>query len=147
MITDSLTNAYRYFRIHEEFENLFQVFINIVENPNNLSVFENSNIRFQEGILTRSRDCLYEYHKKFLDIHICIAGTEVIDFAQTNCAQEVIHTDEDMYLTDGNYSGEIKLGEGQFVIIFPGELHKPQLGEEHCRISKCIAKVLVSEEY
>lgn len=142
MIIDNIDNAERYYGIHSDFKSVFEEIRKGMTCPSADLVSETSSIKMFRGLETRNRDCLYECHKRFIDIHVCLENTEIIEFSDRS-ANPQQENDEDMYLSDVVYTGEVRLTAGQFVIFFAGELHKPQIGEAGQKVSKCVAKIRV----
>ena len=87
----------------------------------------------------------YEYHKIYIDIHIPIEGRENIAFfAKENGKEVKLYDKENDYgLYSGEAEGKLCIKEGEFLILFPEELHLAlmKVGEEASPIHKVIFKV------
>lgn len=75
-----------------------------------------------------SADMRFEAHKKYADLQAVLAGGERIDWAPLGSLKE----ESEEYSKGGDiafYSGEkhmsVTLSAGEFVILFPGDAHKP----------------------
>lgn len=71
-------------------------------------------------------ECLWEAHKKYLDIHYIIEGEEIIDIAQTDTMSPTMAFDykNDYQLFEGKKQQSIILRKGDFLALYPNECHK-----------------------
>ena len=86
-----------------------------------------------------------EYHKKYADLQIDLTGGE--GWGYTNLPGEEA----------GEFTGDIgfrtspdavsgTLGEGRFVLFFPGELHKPGVARPGCaHVRKAVIKIRMED--
>lgn len=87
----------------------------------------------------------FEVHKKYIDIHIDLDGTEIVQLGISGLEERAPIDDE----TDcGFYSSESHvsyiLGEGRFILLMPGEIHKPMVRIPERELKKkCVFKVLL----
>lgn len=150
MIIDSIKNAKKYYCVHPSFEKAFEALAAIDEStPNeritvdgdrifiNLSEYTNKNVS----------ECLFESHKKYIDIQYVVTGEEYIDL----CDQDILKATDDRLDTDdiaffGNTDkfSRADLTEGIFVVIFPGEAHKPCIAPDGAgvKVRKAVAKII-----
>ena len=138
MICDALENLNRYRGLHKNLETAIDyltayhvdgenVFINVMEaglNPDSARL---------------------EYHKKYADLQIDLTGGE--GWGYTNLPGEEA----------GEFAGDIGfrtspdavsgvLGEGRFVLFFPGELHKPGVARPGCdHVRKAVIKIRMED--
>lgn len=86
----------------------------------------------------------YEAHKKYIDIHICLGGTECIKVASVKglkCTSEY-DDDKDIQFFEGDFDQDIILTEGTFLICFSDDAHAPLLCKgAPGKIKKVIVKV------
>ena len=87
----------------------------------------------------------FECHNKYIDIQVCIRGTETIGWkpriactqqnGEYNDAKDVLFYADapDMYF---------QLTNGQFAIFFPEDVHAPMIGDENL-IKKLVLKVKI----
>ncbi|EBF0274149.1 DUF386 domain-containing protein [Salmonella enterica] len=89
-----------------------------------------------------------EYHARYLDIQIVLQGQEGMAFSTRPAGTP--HTD---WLADKDIAflpasvGEksVVLNEGDFVVFYPGEVHKPLCAvEEPARVRKAVVKMLMA---
>ncbi|MDR1282465.1 MAG: YhcH/YjgK/YiaL family protein [Opitutaceae bacterium] len=74
----------------------------------------------------------FEYHKRYADVHWCMAGEEIIAWNTNVDGMEpsgAFQTDKDCGLLRGPVTNLVHLKGGEFVILFPGEPHAPLIGE------------------
>lgn len=96
----------------------------------------------------QSNECLWEAHQKYIDIHFIIEGVERIhinDIAAMKVTKE--HDNEGDYaLFDGSARDEVVLSKGQFLLLFPNEVHKTSIIEnEVSAVTKLVIKVLIND--
>lgn len=85
-------------------------------------------------------EMMAENHRVYIDIHFMVEGAETIEFvsATNQTADQVYDAEEDYELY--KISGQpIELKVGYFLILFPGEVHKPGIGSG--QVKKVIMKV------
>ena len=90
-------------------------------------------------------DKLFEAHRKYIDVHYCISGSEGIGYADISAlAPETEYNEADDYmLLSGEYC-KVVLREGDFCIVFPEDAHIPMmLGDTEGKLLKAVAKVKI----
>lgn len=92
-------------------------------------------------------DCRYEIHRKYIDIQMILTGEEQIDLVG---AMEFVETeayDEKKDVAFGTAYVEPMqtiLRDGSFVVIYPGQGHKPSIAVNGAKtVRKLVAKILV----
>lgn len=98
-----------------------------------------------EKAMTRDKNGLeFEYHKRYIDIHIVLEGEESIAYSAFDSLMETkgFDVENDYALMRGDIETEFYLDEKKFLIIFPYEPHIALLkvGKEK-EIKKVIFKV------
>jgi biofilm protein TabA len=87
---------------------------------------------------TRSeKDCLWEGHKTYLDVHVILSGEEkvfVTDLADAKSTQEY-DSENDYELFNCEAQQEIILRQGYFLVLYPNEVHKTAVVSEKHGIS------------
>ena len=89
----------------------------------------------------------WEKHDKYIDIQIIGKGSETIgycDYAPTQTITENRLAKDDVAFYENIVkSNSVTLFSGEFAILFPWELHKPncQTGSEPCSVQKIVIKV------
>ena len=113
---------------------------------------ENGKLDLEAGVfvklldqgLKNSRD--WEAHKKYLDVHVMLRGTEQIDlnFIQNMKLNEFVEKD-DFLPMDGNKNSSVVLTDGDFLICYPNDGHRTavQAGDKPETIKKAIFKVRI----
>lgn len=71
-------------------------------------------------------ECLWEAHRKYLDIHYIIQGEEIINIAETNTMKPTMEfdTENDYQLFEGEKQQSIVLKQGDFLALYPNECHQ-----------------------
>lgn len=77
-------------------------------------------------ISKEEKECVYEAHKKYIDIHYIIEGTERIATADVYALQvrTPFHEEKDIGFFTGSESGSYLLRPGEFMVCFPSDAHK-----------------------
>ena len=93
-------------------------------------------------------DAKYESHRKYIDIQAVIQGSEKIGVTDlSNCKSCVAYdSDRDLEFYDINCAEEfVELKEGQFVILYPHDAHKPSINlVEKSNVKKVVIKVALN---
>lgn len=85
----------------------------------------------------------FEAHRKYIDIHYCISGSEGIGYADVSTLKPTTEYDEenDYFLLTGSYQ-KVILRKGDFCIVFPEDAHIPMMvGDTGDSLMKAVAKV------
>lgn len=150
MIIDTLANAKKYFSIHPLFENAFE-YINgqdldaaedgkfVMDADNLKAIFSNSPGKTMEASTAK-----FECHDLHIDIQVCIKGIESIGWKpRSKCVQPKgdYNAEKDVQLYDDKPDMFFQLTDGQFVILFPEDVHAPMIGEGP--IKKLVMKVKI----
>ena len=150
MIIDSIKNAKKYYCVHPSFEKAFEALAAIDEStPNERITVDGDNIFINLGEYVNKNvdECLFESHKKYIDIQYVVTGEEYIDL----CDQDILKATDDRLDTDDiaffentDKFSRADLTEGIFVVIFPGEAHKPCIAPDGkgVKVKKAVAKII-----
>ena len=99
-----------------------------------------------EYTTTTPEERFWEAHKKYLDVHVMLRGTEQIDlnFIQNMKLNEFVEKD-DFLPMDGNKNSSVVLTDGDFLICYPNDGHRTavQAGDKPETIKKAIFKVRI----
>ncbi len=91
-------------------------------------------------------DCLWESHKKYLDVHVILEGEEIVnisDNSQMNVTKEYDETGDYM-LHSGIKQQSIHLKKGCFLVLYPNEVHQTAVYFDKINsISKVVFKILI----
>ncbi len=149
MIIDSIKNAHKYYDLHPSFKEAFEALSKIDDStPDERITVDGENIFINLGEYVNKNidECLFESHKKYIDIQYVLKGEEYIDI----CDEKILEVTNDRLETDdiaffGNTDkfSRADLTEGIFVVIFPGEAHKPMIAPDGKGIKtrKAVAKI------
>lgn len=86
-----------------------------------------------------------EYHAKYLDIQIILAGREGMTFSNRPAAlasEDYLAEKDIAFLAAGEQEKQFVMQEGDFVVYFPGEVHKPLCAVgAPARVRKAVVKI------
>lgn len=89
-----------------------------------------------------------EYHARYLDIQIVLRGQEGMTFSTLPAGepQTDLLADKDIaFLAEGAQEKTVILNEGDFVVFYPGEVHKPLCAVgAPAKVRKAVVKVLMA---
>lgn len=148
MIIDSLKNTKLYFGLGEGFEEAITWFSKKGQEADigEHQILSNKVFAIVSSYKTKPKKLgSWEAHKKYIDIHFVISGTEKIGYA--NISQlKIINTynqTKDLILLTGN-GNFFTLNNGNFGVFYPGDAHMPgiTLGKIS-NIKKIVIKVKV----
>ena len=151
MIIDTLENASLYYSVHP----LFQEAFNHVAGLNLESLEEGkseiSNGLFQivaKGMGKTNSESLkkFECHNKNIDIQIVIDGVETFGWKpRATCIEPngEYNDEKDVLFYNDAPDMYFQLQKGQFVILFPNDVHAPMIGEGE--IGKMVLKVKIDD--
>ncbi|GHT15423.1 beta-D-galactosidase [Bacteroidia bacterium] len=148
MILDNLNNARRYFCLHPRFEKAFEF---LTSQPlHSLAVGTHeidgdriyANVQQREAIAQEAAKL--EAHRRYIDIQVCITGTESHGWrCLADCSQvtEPYDDSKDIIFYAETPTSYATATSGQFVIFFPQDAHAPFIGQGV--LKKIILKVLI----
>ncbi|MGU3524126.1 YhcH/YjgK/YiaL family protein [Enterobacteriaceae bacterium C23F] len=88
-----------------------------------------------------------EYHAKYLDIQIILKGQEGMTFSTLPAGKPDTDwlADKDIaFLPEGAQEKTVVLSEGDFVVFYPGEVHKPLCAVgKPAKVRKAVVKMRV----
>mgnify|MGYP000197077124 FL=1 len=87
---------------------------------------------------------MLEGHRKYIDVHILLEGKETIGWTplcKALCKHKDYDEAKDYLLYTDTPSVFIDVNPGEFVIVYPEDLHAPGIGDG--KIRKLVAKVLL----
>ncbi|HDU4713250.1 TPA: YhcH/YjgK/YiaL family protein [Klebsiella aerogenes] len=89
-----------------------------------------------------------EYHARYLDIQIVLRGQEGMTFSTLPAGEPQTDwlADKDIaFLAEGAHEKTVILNEGDFVVFYPGEVHKPLCAVgTPAKVRKAVVKVLMA---
>ena len=102
-------------------------------------------VNIVEYTTTAAKERFWEAHRKYLDVHVKLHGTEQIDlnFIQNMDVKEFVEKD-DFLPMDGEKNSSVVLRDGDFLICYPSDGHRTAVAvEEPEKIKKAIFKVRI----
>lgn len=91
-------------------------------------------------------DCLWESHKKYLDVHVILEGEEIInvsEISQMEISKPYV-ADSDYMLFNGIKEQSIHLTKGSFLVLYPNEVHQTAVMIEHeSAVKKVVFKLML----
>lgn len=148
MVLDSIKNKNLYVNMHPLFPKAFDFIENYLENELTPGIYEICGEDLFSKIMeydTRS-DGDFEVHNKYIDIQYIAKGAEKIEYGCRNDFSVSTYDEEEdfLFLEGGKKRLEFVLHQGEFVIFFPDDAHKPSLDVEKTeKVVKVVLKVRV----
>lgn len=149
MIIDTLENAGRYASIHPLFAQAFAYL-----NNTDLVALEDGKYDISEGLKSIASNkkgktaaeslAKFECHNKHIDIQFCISGNEQIGWkprAKCVTPNGEYSDEKDVQFYNDEPDMFFSLTAGQFVILFPEDVHAPMIGDD--LIKKLVIKVKI----
>lgn len=88
---------------------------------------------------------LFEYHRRYLDIFTLTAGCERVDIAAPENLS-VMEQRGDYWGCRGKAEQHVILEPGSFLVLFPGDAHRPGMAaSEPASVSRIVFKILIEE--
>jgi len=149
MIFDKIENINRYQLPQEGFEELKIFLASFDLNAFKKGKFDiNGEQLFGIGLEYNTKlaeECLWEAHQKYIDIHMILEGEEKIyinDISNTKLTKTYDKKD-DYALFEGEKKDSILLKSGEFLILYPNEVHKTSIISKHHpeKVNKIVFKL------
>ena len=145
MIIGNIKDCEKYYNVNSVFESAFE-YLKTVEYGKNTTKLT---VNFSE-LITSDEDStgkkkVFEAHRKYIDLHYIIDGTEQFGYADIETLAPITEYDEadDYILLDGDVS-RITLNKGNFVIAFPEDAHIPALKYKNSeKVKRAVVKIPV----
>jgi YhcH/YjgK/YiaL family protein len=118
-----------------------------VDECNKIVLDENCFILEQAYITKDKKDCLYESHKKYIDIQYMFEGDEIMEVENINNLE--ISKEYDVTLDYAKYlqskkSSSLLIKENEMAIFYPNDAHMPCMKiDENKKIIKVVFKIAV----
>lgn len=100
-------------------------------------------------ISKKENECVYEAHKKYIDIHYIVEGVERIATADV-CELQVkmpFSEEKDIGFYTGSEAGSYLLRQGEFMVCFPNDAHKvAMMNKAPEAVKKIVVKIKVKKE-
>lgn len=90
-------------------------------------------------------ESFFEAHKKYLDIHVMLEGSERVAIAPPETLEEFENaTDRDFYAYRGSGGHELILSPGMFLVVFPDDAHKIKMqAGGPAQVTKAVFKIKI----
>lgn len=152
MIKDSLTNCSLYFGVHKNFEKAFNFIKKVIIESLPVGSYEIDGkdvyAMVQEYNTKLENEAKNEGHKNYVDIQFVVFGKEmieVIDISKVNSKVDYNPEKDVQFYFDGVDATKCILCDGEYVILFPHDIHKPGMAirEIQSPVKKVVVKVKV----
>ena len=118
--------------------------LDALENGRTIIDGENVFVNVMDADLRDAEGAAFEYHRRYADLQIDLSGGEHWGWASEGRPEGEFITESDVGFASGPEHAGGELGEGRFVIFFPGELHKPSCKTPGCdHVRKAVVKILM----
>ncbi|HEL0663477.1 TPA: YhcH/YjgK/YiaL family protein [Streptococcus equi subsp. zooepidemicus] len=101
----------------------------------------------QHNCLNKEDNALFEYHKRYADLHLLVEGNERVRYG-LGYKQEAVSFDEasDIGFVTCERTYDLDLGNDRFCYFFPNEAHQPNgFNDGGDTVTKCLIKVLMED--
>ena len=152
MIKDNLNNSAIYFSAHKNFEKAFAFIKKAVDEnyPAGSYEIDGKDVYafIQEYTSKLPTESQGEGHKNYIDIQFIISGEEVIEVSDINLTKRKTEYDDEkdfaLYHDAVNPTTCI-LNAGEYVILFPHDIHKPGMAVDgkQLPVKKLVVKVKI----
>ncbi len=92
-------------------------------------------------------ECKYEAHRRYIDIQYIIEGKEIIAVTDAAGLKERAPYSEEkdvVFFEDGKKGDELVLCAGDYVVVFPDDVHMPKVqAGEPSDVKKAVVKILI----
>ena len=151
MICDTLEHLARYNGLHPNLDTAIDYLLthDLSALPNGRTEVDGDEVFINVMDAALHPDAGYhpEYHKLYADLQIDITGGEGWGY-ETDPGTEVEPYQPDIGKKDSEDAVFGTLGEGRFVLFFPGELHRPGVEMPSCdRVRKAVVKIKMEDKY
>ena len=95
-----------------------------------------------------AEETYFEAHRKYLDIHIMLSGSERVEIAPPGKLTEFQRTEaSDFYAYRGEGDYKLVLSPGDFLVVFPNDAHRIKMQVEGPEtVTKAVFKVRINKE-
>ena len=147
MIVGNIKDAKRYFSVNNVFAEVFKLLENLrADTPTGSIEREDFRVNVMEcepsDLTVDGSAKPFEAHRAYIDIHYVIAGKEGIGYAEVERLEPITEYDEsaDYLLLLGEYN-KIKLGRGDFCVVYPEDAHIPCMYAGSDKLKKAVVKI------
>jgi len=92
-----------------------------------------------------AEESFFEAHKKYLDIHIMLSGSERVEIAPPESLTEFDRVEaNDFYAYRGEGDYKLTLSPGDFLVVFPGDAHRIKMQADGPEtVTKAVFKIRI----
>jgi YhcH/YjgK/YiaL family protein len=150
MIVDTIKNASKYYSVHPLFARAFEYIhrTDLINTEDGKYEIEGDTLKAiisnKNGITMEESIAKFECHNKYIDIQLCVNGTEMLGWKpREKCVLEKgsYNAEKDVQFYNDPPDMYFGLTSGQFAIFFPNDVHAPMIGEGP--IKKLVIKVKI----
>ena len=149
MIIDRLENCEFYYGLGINFKRAFEYLKSVDLNNIECGKYEidgnNIFISIMEYTTKNIDECLWEAHKKYIDIQYVISGSEKMGYINVNNISIINGYNSDNDILFGEGVGQFTIvKEGEFTIFTPNDGHMPSLNVNNPEVvKKAVIKILI----
>jgi len=153
MILDTIENSARYESMGRRFAQAFQLLRTGDLASKEAGTYEVDGRKLYYMVQTYTtkpaEERRFESHRVYADIQVVFSGKEMMGVRQvTGLAVQTPYDDakDIMFFVTPDDFTELKMGAGEFVVLFPGEAHQPQCQwDGPAQVTKVVFKVALSD--
>jgi biofilm protein TabA len=99
----------------------------------------------QTALTVPRKEALFEAHRQYIDLHYCLTGGEIIEWAPVQALEQKTQFDTEkdyaLYEPPGNASALV-MTPGVFAIFLPADAHMPKVADNtHKEVRKVVVKI------
>ena len=145
MICDTLQHLDRYRGLHPNLDTAIRWLAthDLAALPNGRHTVDGEKvfINVMDADLREAEGATFEYHRRYADLQIDLTGGEHWGWTPAGREDAPFDPAADVGFVSGPEQASGVLGEGRFVLFFPGEPHKPSCRAGDCtRLHKAVVK-------
>lgn len=146
MICDTLQNLDRYRGLHPNLDTAIDWLTthDPASLPNGRHEVDGERVflNVMDADLREAEGAAFEYHRRYADLQIDLTGGEHWGWTPAGTETTPFDPAADVGFVTGPEQAAGVLGEGRFVLFFPGEPHKPSCRAGDCvRLHKAVVKI------
>ncbi len=149
MIKDRLENASTYYKISENLQKGFEWLktTDLKSIADGKYLIDNNNVYANVQSYETKDSAPYEAHREYADIQYLVSGSEKIGVTDySNCSVlEKYNPQKDIEFLHFNSNETYHtINEGDFLVLFPQDAHKPSINtEQKTKVKKVVIKVKI----
>jgi biofilm protein TabA len=135
MIFDNIRNKARYLSLHPDIDAVFARLESMTaeSEAGRYPISDNAFVNHMTITTIPEEKGIFEGHARYADLQFVVEGCEVIDYCDGKdrplAEDKLAESDLCIYESPENYTRHV-LHKGDFVLLFPGEAHRPGVAFE-----------------